>query len=315
MRKTNAAETKEAFGVVGEAFANMQELFNKPLAGDAVFRPFVEEDAIAASTAAAEEMAKIKAAAAANADPGGGGSSVGLSDSEKKSLEDRIETLRDSWATEQELILEKYETDQAMLDEALENKLISEQQHREDLYNLALRYNEDVNKLEQNAAKARERIKQQEEQAKQNLIAQGWSKATALINSESRKMFEIGKAAAIANSIINTYQSVMNAMGTLPPPVNFAVAAASLAFGLLQVQNIRKQSFQGGGGAAATGSNSTAVNAANTPVGAGGAAAPSQTMFIQGINPSSLYSGDQVKQLGQSLYDWSKDGGNVVFAQ
>ena len=64
---------------------------------------------------------------------------------------------------------------------------------------------------------------------------------------QNKAMFQVNKAAAIADAIVSTYQGVAKTMGSYPFPVNVAMAAASLAAGMAQVQSIRAQSFAKGG--------------------------------------------------------------------
>lgn len=59
----------------------------------------------------------------------------------------------------------------------------------------------------------------------------------------SRQMFNIGKAGAIAQAIINTYQGSTKALAEIPFPFNFAAAAAVIAKGLADVAQIRAQQF------------------------------------------------------------------------
>ena len=63
----------------------------------------------------------------------------------------------------------------------------------------------------------------------------------------SKKLFAVQKAAAIADALVSTYQGAAKAMGAYPPPINFAMAAASIAGGMAQVSAIKAQSFEGGG--------------------------------------------------------------------
>lgn len=86
---------------------------------------------------------------------------------------------------------------------------------------------------------------------------QGLSNLASLMNSKSRKMFEIGKVAAIAETAINTARSAMGAYAALAPiPVvgpalAVAAAGAAIAAGAVQIQNIKSQQFSGGGGTVA----------------------------------------------------------------
>lgn len=67
------------------------------------------------------------------------------------------------------------------------------------------------------------------------------------IASNNKKLFALNKAFQIANAIMQTYQGATLAMSSYPPPLNFAMAAATVAAGLGQVAQIKAQSFDGGG--------------------------------------------------------------------
>lgn len=122
----------------------------------------------------------------------------------------------------------------------------------------------------------------------------------SLMGSKSRKMFEIGKVAAIASTVVSTMQGAQNAYTALAgipvvgPALGVAAAGAAIAAGAVRVQAINAQSFSKGtvSGAAA---NSTAENIGNQV--SGGQSGPSQVQYIQGINPGDLYSGTQLVDL------------------
>jgi hypothetical protein len=74
-----------------------------------------------------------------------------------------------------------------------------------------------------------------------------------LMDSESKKAFKIGKAAAIAQALIDTYaaaNAAYKALAGIPvvgPALAAAAAAAAIAAGLANVSRIKSQSFSGGG--------------------------------------------------------------------
>lgn len=91
-----------------------------------------------------------------------------------------------------------------------------------------------------------------QEQATKLQTAQSFLGSLAgLQNSNSKKMARIGKAAAIAQAVINTYQSATSAyaaMAGIPyvgPALGVAAAAAAVAAGMANVQAIRKQNVAG----------------------------------------------------------------------
>ena len=67
------------------------------------------------------------------------------------------------------------------------------------------------------------------------------------IASNNEKLFKLNKGFQIAQAIMQTYQGATLALSSYPPPIGFAMAAATVAAGLGQVQQIKAQSFDGGG--------------------------------------------------------------------
>lgn len=118
---------------------------------------------------------------------------------------------------------------------------------------------------------------------------------TAGVAQHSRKMFEINKAAGIANAIVNTAEGVTKALSAYPPPISFAMAAAQSAAGLAQISAIRSQSFNGGGGGRAPSSSATEATGV-TSVGGGQASTPEEVtkVHLANIDPNGLISGRQV---------------------
>jgi len=95
----------------------------------------------------------------------------------------------------------------------------------------------------------------------------GLSALSTLMNSHSRRAFEVGKAAAIAGSIVDTYRAATKALAELGPIAGPFAAAAMVAAGIANVQNIRAQQFNGGGGSISAPQTPTAaINEAATPV-------------------------------------------------
>ena len=67
------------------------------------------------------------------------------------------------------------------------------------------------------------------------------------IASNNKRLFALNKAFQIAQAVMQTYQGATLAMSSYPPPLNFVMAAATVASGLGQVAQIKAQSFDGGG--------------------------------------------------------------------
>lgn len=141
--------------------------------------------------------------------------------------------------------------------------------------------------------------------AKASAVAQNaYASVASGIVSDLGKVFESSKAIAVAQALINTYQSVTNALANVPYPLNLAAAAASLAAGMAQVANIRKTTKGSGGGG---GGGAGAAGA-----GAAAPAAPMTTLRIEGIDPSRQYSGAAVRGLVEEINDFVRNGGILV---
>ncbi len=137
------------------------------------------------------------------------------------------------------------------------------------------------------------------------VTSNAYATAAGSIVNDLGKVFENNKAVAIAQALINTYQSVTNAWANVPWPLNIAAAGAALAAGMAQVANIKstnKSSSGGGGGGSGGGGGETA----------GGGTMP-QMLTVRGINPGDMFSGAQVRDLAASLLAFQRDGGEVVF--
>jgi hypothetical protein len=108
-----------------------------------------------------------------------------------------------------------------------ERELIEVEQQYEELFRLA-----EKSGTEQKS-KAISEIRRQQAMADLQVASDSLENVKQLLGEET----EAGKAAAVAQSTINTYQGVSEALGSAPPPLNFILAATTLAAGL---QNITK---------------------------------------------------------------------------
>lgn len=130
---------------------------------------------------------------------------------------------------------------------------------------------------------------------------------SALMESENRKMFEIGKAAAIANTVITTIESAQkafNSMAGIPvvgPALGAAAAGAAIAAGFARVQAIQSTSMSGGGG---FGGGAVAGGGEGGAEQAGPQNVVDATFNIQGTNVGA----DQIRQLGGQLNELVEDG-------
>ena len=99
-------------------------------------------------------------------------------------------------------------------------------------------------------AKDEERRERALSQAKLSMTADALGQIAGMLSENSK----VGKAAAAAQAVINTYQGATKALADLPPPFSYIAAAATIASGLQNVKQIlstnlpKPPSFAKGGG-------------------------------------------------------------------
>jgi len=283
------------------------------------------DDVAAASTEAA-----AKVVSARNSMTGAAGGSGGSVDTGNKGQQDQyakdmeawiasqnaqVEALKNRYMTEEQLELEHRETMNIIGSEFDAAKFESEEQWR------SIR--------EQAEAEHLARMTQLNKSAYdgiQGLIASRWGGAVAstagamksilgTMATQSRKAFEISKAWAATDALISTFQGIAKGVA-LGFPAGIPAVAWAAANGFAQVSAIKNQSFGGAGGAAASGNGSPAT--APNPIGVGGStgsggAGNNQTLTVAPIDPGALYSGSAMQSMGNQIYNFSKDGGKVIF--
>jgi len=146
-----------------------------------------------------------------------------------------------------------------------------------------------------------------------------------LMNTHSKRAFEVGKAAALvqagvsgALAVMEAWRSGMQTLGPWAPAVAAAYAAAAAANALNLMNNIRKQTFGGGGGAspvfsAQPGTSIPAAAQAAAPA----AQSPGQTTvvnFPEGMRDDDLFSGKMMRAFFKNLEEGTRNGGRVVFS-
>lgn len=186
-------------------------------------------------------------------DNGGGGGGGG--GGEDKAILRRLESLQNSLATEAEWLTDYYEEGQKTLDDALAARLISEEEFRAERERLE--------------ADHLDRMRELDRAAMQEKLA-GWSGAlgdlASLMTSGNKKMFAIGKAAAVAQAIVDGWSAATSAwdkgMKVGGPPVAAAFTAMSLARTGAMIASLKSTSFNGGGSGGTSGGSSSAPAAA-----------------------------------------------------
>jgi hypothetical protein len=244
------------------------------------------------------------AAAAEGLLTSGGGEVIEPAPDFKYSKEDNeayAQRVAERFMTERELTQAAYEEEGARLAELLQQKTTV----WDDYWNLK----------EQRAQEHADKMKaidEAERAAKLAIVGNMLGSISVLMNTHSRKAFEIGKAAAISSAIIDTYAGMNKALAQ-GGFYGIAMAAAVAAKGFASVSAIRAQQFGSGGsggGGAGAGSVTQSINAATTPVG--GPVQPSRNVSITlvGGNAAS-FSAQQVRNLITQINEQIGDGATL----
>lgn len=290
-----------AAGVVAAAQENIKATLAEPMPSEGL-KKFVQE-AQAAGQAAAEAAVKAREAA-------GGGTVATLDDArtpaEQEAIQKRLEAIRQANLTEIELLKEKQAEEMALIAEGRKLGLESKASYDELEREAEARHQEEMAEAKRRLAEQTGRWEDMNTTQRLNTLKGYFGQASSLMNSESRKMFEIGKAAAYGTALINTYQGISEAW-KLGPILGPPMAALVALNGFAQVQNIRKQKF-GGGASSPTGSVTGQINAGNTPVQSTQEQQRNLYVTLQGINPNSfIQAGSLVSALNEEL----ENGGRI----
>lgn len=290
-----------AQGVMKQAAANIRSEFERPLAGD-VFQSYAAEAKKASQEAA---KAAVEARAQMAATQPSGMPAKGDDEASKKAAQEaealakkqaaeaaaiaqRLDALKMSFATEQELIARKHEDELKLIQEGLAAKQLTRDQAYELEMNSFLTKESALSDIEAEQSEKRAEFAKKEAEARKAAISGMMNNLTSLMNSGSRKMFEVGKAAAIAQAVVNTYNAATGAYAALAPipivgpALGVAAAGAAVAAGMANVSAIRSQQFGGGASARSTATPTANVNAAASGVGQGNQPTQRTNITLQG---------------------------------
>jgi hypothetical protein len=167
----------------------------------------------------------------------------------------------------------------------------------------------DLSLLHSQGLSEREMFQAKSWQTQVSIVSGALELMTSGVARHSKAMFELNKAAGIANAIINTIGTVMKAWNDYGWPVGAVVGAAAAVAGAAQVQQIAATQF----------GSKTAPSQAAQPVvpvaqASGGGGGGNSTMRVEGVSASSLMTGSMVRSLTDAISDHVRDGGKVEWA-
>ncbi|WP_205859262.1 hypothetical protein, partial [Pleionea sediminis] len=168
-------------------------------------------------------------------------------------FQSKLERMQEQWLTEEELLLQKYERDQMLLDQALDKNFISEWQYFDRKEKLTKDYGKRQEKLEANL----------NQQRIQNTM-QFASSALQLVSSFAGESFGLTKTLGIAESIISITGGVAKALNN-PYPANLGFAAQVAAQGATLVSKIKGTNLGSSGSSVSLGGSAPAAPSVNAP--------------------------------------------------
>lgn len=244
-----AAET--ARFVFEEAKGDIDEILMRPLPSES-FRKFVAD-----AQEAAEEAARAMGA------PIQGEIESDLDTKASEQSEKKLEALRKSLRDERQVILDDFEERQRILLEARQLTDLNDEEHAEMLEQITSERNAKLTEIERKESEKRIQQAQRERQQKIDALGTTFGALSTLMNTGSRKLFEIGKVAAISNSIVSTYAGATKAL-ELGWPLGPIAAGAITVAGMANVASIGSTSF--GAKTAPATSVSAGLSAQSQPV-------------------------------------------------
>ncbi|APC46221.1 tail length tape-measure protein [Pseudoalteromonas phage PHS3] len=295
---------EEVRASLDNAINKLDELALKELPSESIKRWLeeVRSSANEAATAVAGAMTGQQ-----SEEDGGSGESGGLSDKQREALQGKLDAIRQSNMTEIELLKEKFALEAEVLAAAYENKLINEEEFKQQMNGITSKYAEEETAILANAKKKQDAIDAAANKSKLSSAKTIFGGLSSLMNTESRKLFEIGKTAALANALINAYESITSAYAAGSriggPPVGAAYAAVAGIAQFANIQNIRSQTYGSGGGGSQSYSNGVPVT--NTQEAGGGQ--PSSRQVNISLTGSSFGAGS-IRDLIGEINEATGDG-------
>ena len=225
--------------------------------------------------------------------------SVNPSQEEGMFFADRLQQIRDQFKTEREVLAEEYALNQAVLDNALLNKRLSEEEYYALSGELARKHQADLQTI-------------QDIGLQNNLSAASdfFGAMAQIAQTGGKKATKIAKVFGIAQALISTFQGAAKAL-TLPFPANLAAYATTLAQGMSAVAAIRGVNDSGGSNSGGGGGRVGRGAAASASGGGASAAAPTTTFSFTLMNDPMGFGEKFARQFIDQLNSTQRNGGQI----
>ena len=223
--------------------------------------------------------------------------SVNPSQEEGMYFADRLKRIQDHFKTERELLQAEYAADQQVLDNALLNKRVSEEEYYALSQKLAQEHQDTLKAIQATAL-----------QTNLGAASDFFGSMAQIFEMGGKKTTKIAKVFAIAQALISTFQGAAKAL-TLPFPANLAAYATTLAQGLSAVASIKSINENGGGGGSVGGKGSAAGSGGGG--GAGGGGGPTTTFQFTLMNDPMGFGEKFARQFIDQLNSTQRNGGQI----
>lgn len=235
----------------------------------------------------------------------------------REALQAKLDQVIEFAATEDELEVARHEERMEALYAGLEAEMLTEEEFQIAKQILEEKHQAKIAEIRKKGMSDLEKFTNASYSKQAGMISGYLADITAGVARENKAMFELNKAAGIANAIVSAYEGISKTLGAYPFPINVALAAAHAVAAFAQVRAIASQSFSGGGTTApslAGGTPATPVTpvSGGTPQGGGGGGG--SLLTVEGVSPDALFSGRTVRALAERLAEHQRDGGTVAFA-
>lgn len=167
----------------------------------------------------------------------------GLSDKELEGLEKRYGQLSDYLMTEEELVYENYFRRFETLQELRNQGLVSETQFADMYLDLESKKQNALAKIEAKGLTDRMKFERKTDAQKLKFTIGFMSQHLNAVTAGNKTMFDVQKAFKLAEAAMELPAGVSKTFNSYPYPWNIPMAAAHLAMGVMQIQQIASQSF------------------------------------------------------------------------
>jgi hypothetical protein len=226
-------------------------------------------------------------------------------------MERRFQFIKDSTLTEEGLLIARYERNRALAQEYFALEMAESGLQGEQRAALKAEQDATIEALDAKHQQNLQRMRAATDAVMMNNLASTFGNIGSIIESGGKRGTAAAKAMYIAQALMSTFSAATQAMANpllIDPVSKFAAYAAVATKGLAAVASIAKAGGGGGGGGASAGAGAAAGGGGGGS--GGGGMGNSVYVNLQGQS----FGRDQVRSLVESIAQYQKDGGQVIFA-